>query len=316
MSADTEGIYGILYKPSKAKPSLALAELLPRHPGVKYVRIQWVDFTNTVRFRVVPASYFKKLCSSSRPGVTLSYVTLGLIGPNAAQGFSGTGEHLYVPDSSSFRLCPYAPGHAVVMGWFQEKSPSPSGSLEYQLCPRTLLKRIVDEAQEKAGLTFLAGFESEFILLSATSPQPVAVNNAGWSCSAKHPTGSVEAIVLEEIADAIEAAGIELQMYHAEAAPGQFEVVTGPLTPLEAADAIVHTRETIYNIASKHGLRATFAPRLHADNCMFSYQPVPRRSFKYLIQAGTVHTCISLCIRTKVMNSMPLHAQMRRARLQ
>lgn len=43
--------------------------------------------------------------------------------------------------------------------------------------------------------------------------------------------------------------------------------MTGPLPPLEAADAIVFTRETIYNIANKHGLKATFSPRLHADSC-------------------------------------------------
>ena len=47
----------------------------------------------------------------------------------------------------------------------------------------------------------------------------------------------------------------------------QYEVVTGPLPPLEAADALVFTRETIYNIANKHGLKATFSPRLHTDSC-------------------------------------------------
>ncbi|KAJ8582819.1 hypothetical protein M405DRAFT_830015, partial [Rhizopogon salebrosus TDB-379] len=56
-------------------------------------------------------------------------------------------------------------------------------------------------------------------------------------------------------------------VYHSEAAPGQYEIVTGPLPPLEAADALVHTRETIFNMASKHGFRATFAPRLYLDNC-------------------------------------------------
>ena len=73
---------------------------------------------------------------------------------------------------------------------------------------------------------------------------------------------------MEEIADALQASGIELLMYHAEAAPGQYEFVTGPLPPLEAADAVVLTRETIYNIAAKHGLRATLAPRLYDDSCM------------------------------------------------
>ena len=41
--------------------------------------------------------------------------------------------------------------------------------------------------------------------------------------------------------------------------------MTGPLPPLQAADALVHTRETIINIAAEHGLRATFAPRVFKD---------------------------------------------------
>ncbi|KAF8841116.1 glutamine synthetase/guanido kinase [Paxillus ammoniavirescens] len=109
------------------------------------------------------------------------------------------------------------------------------------------------------------GIETEFILLKSTNPI-VAVNNHGWSNSPALATGTTEAKVLEEIADALLDAGIELQMYHSEAAPGQYEVITGPLSPLEAADALVQTRETIFNIASKHGLRATLAPRLSLYN--------------------------------------------------
>jgi len=40
-------------------------------------------------------------------------------------------------------------------------------------------------------------------------------------------TGTTPAVVLEEIADALEVAGIKLLVYHAEAAPGQ--VCDGPL---------------------------------------------------------------------------------------
>jgi glutamine synthetase len=46
-------------------------------------------------------------------------------------------------------------------------------------------------------------------------------------------------------------------------------MVTGPLSPLEAADAVVFTRETIVNVAAKHGLHATFSPRVDADNCKY-----------------------------------------------
>jgi glutamine synthetase len=43
-------------------------------------------------------------------------------------------------------------------------------------------------------------------------------------------------------------------------------MVTGPLPPLESADALVHTREIITHTAAKHGFRATFAPRIYMDS--------------------------------------------------
>ena len=69
-------------------------------------------------------------------------------------------------------------------------------------------------------MNFLVGFETEFILLSSTNPI-VPVNQHGWSNSTALPSGSVEAKVMREIADGLKEGGVELQMYHSEAAPGQ-----------------------------------------------------------------------------------------------
>lgn len=80
------------------------------------------------------------------------------------------------------------------------------------------------EAASVAGVSFLVGFETEFILLKETRPIPVGVNDADWATSRKLPTGAVETIVLEEIAEALQEAGIELQLIHAEVAPGQVGV--------------------------------------------------------------------------------------------
>lgn len=114
---------------------------------IEYVRIQWVDFTNNTRFRIVPLSYFEKLLQSSRPGVGAATTLFGLVNLEVAKGIEMTGEYLCVPDLKSLRVCPYAPGHASVMVWFQHKAPvlGPDGnlSLEVDLCPRTLLARIV-----------------------------------------------------------------------------------------------------------------------------------------------------------------------------
>ena len=116
------------------------------------------------------------------------------------------------------------------------------------------------------------------------------MNNSGSCTTTAFGTGSAELQILEEIADALAKSGIELQNFHSEGGTGQvsslisfldttsllilsllfplqYELVTGPLSPLEAADALVFTRETVYNIAAKHGLRATLAPTLHDGGC-------------------------------------------------
>ena len=114
--------------------------------AIRYIRIQWVDFNNQVRCRFFPVSYFRKLLNSERPGVTLTKAALGLVVHQVAPGFSAVGEHIYVTDFSSFRLCSYAPGHAVFFGYFQEKVsvPRPSGlSFEVPFCPRTVLSRLI-----------------------------------------------------------------------------------------------------------------------------------------------------------------------------
>lgn len=75
-------------------------------------------------------------------------------------------------------------------------------------------------AREVAGIELIVGFETEYILLTSIDP-PVPINVHGWNDTLSTPTGSMEDIVNEEIADNIQAADIELEMYHAEAAPGQ-----------------------------------------------------------------------------------------------
>ena len=69
---------------------------------------------------------------------------------------------------------------------------------------------------------FLVGFESEFILLRSTNPIE-AVNTHGYSISSALASGSKETEVMEEIAQGLVDSGVELMMYHSEAAPGQVD---------------------------------------------------------------------------------------------
>lgn len=110
------------------------------------------------------------------------------------------------------------------MGWFQEKFPL-QGSLSVDLCPRQVLARVVEEAKAKSGVEFLVGIETEFILLKSTDPvTPISLHD--YSSARALDAGTVQNKILEEIADAITVSYISLEMYHPEAAPGQFEIGT------------------------------------------------------------------------------------------
>jgi hypothetical protein len=170
MSTSLLACEGVSYLPIQGafRSSVSVNDL--ESYGIRFVRIQWVDLVNNIRCRVVPLVYFKKLVGLSRPGLSVPKVTLGIVFLSVAEGFrhvfetnlnvhavnnnkyicvlfSTTEQWLYALDLSSIRLCPYTPGHASIMGWFELKTP-PTASLtpaiEVDICPRTILRRVTE----------------------------------------------------------------------------------------------------------------------------------------------------------------------------
>ena len=134
--------YGVKYSVDKTFVAPDLFHLKKWH-DIKYIRLTWLDLPNVARCRVLSLSYFEKLLetASGRPGVSVVGCVLGAVGLTVVDGFSVAGNYLFVGDLSSIRLCPYAPRHAMLFGWFQNPRIGPERPLEYDLCPRTLLAR-------------------------------------------------------------------------------------------------------------------------------------------------------------------------------
>lgn len=91
----------------------------------------------------------------------------------------------------------------------------------FALCQSFLLILLFDrEAKTTCDVDFLVGFETEFILLKSTDPiEPVSIHS--WTSADALRSGSTSLIVVADMVNAIELSGIEVQIYHAEAAPGQ-----------------------------------------------------------------------------------------------
>lgn len=87
--------------------------------GIRFVRFQFTDLTNNIRYRVIPITYFEKMFASRRPSISFLTACLGAVFLTLADGFAPDSEYIYVPDMSSVRVLPYKPGHASVLGWFE-----------------------------------------------------------------------------------------------------------------------------------------------------------------------------------------------------
>jgi glutamine synthetase len=68
--------------------------------------------------------------------------------------------------------------------------------------------------------------------------------------------------VLNEVCDALEEQGVEVEMMHAESGGGQFEIVWQYDDLVKAMDKHMVCKETVMAVFRKNGMKATFVPKL------------------------------------------------------
>ncbi|KAI2466424.1 glutamine synthetase/guanido kinase [Annulohypoxylon bovei var. microspora] len=241
--------------------------------NAKYLRIYWHDYTSSAKCRPLPIKQVYKTLSSGKP-VTLSIpkAGLGLLQTDAMiPQVTASGTFTVQVDWSSLKAGPVE-GHVSCFGDFTEQDGSPAA-----VCPRTALRKTVSKAAGM-GLTFLLGFEVEFVVLernpddSAGSEKYRALRNDGHSWSMARVLsdwgreGSFNT-ASDEIMDCLDAAGISFEQFHPESAPGQYELVLSPLPPLEACDSLLHARQILESVAARHGFRVTLHPKPFAAAC-------------------------------------------------
>ncbi|KAI0885885.1 glutamine synthetase/guanido kinase [Annulohypoxylon maeteangense] len=240
----------------------------------KYLRIYWHDYTSTSKCRTLPIRQVYKTLSSGKP-VTLSITKagLGLLQTDAMiPQVNASGAFTVQVDWSSLKPGPAA-GHVSVYGDFTEQDGTPAS-----VCPRTTLRTTLSKAGE-LGLTFLLGFEVEFVVLDRVQPADFngmdkydtrRSNGHSWSTARVLSDWGREGsfnTASEEMMDALDAAGISFEQFHPESAPGQYELVLAPLPPLEACDSLLHARQILESVAARHDFRITLHPKPFSTAC-------------------------------------------------
>ncbi len=247
-----------------------LQSFLKDQPAPDFVRICWNDFTALQRMRMVPFRKFTTLLNEGKStDIGITSAVLGLLqNDHLIPSVSATGEYRLHPDFSSLKRGP-VDGHISMAGEFR----APSGA-RVPLCPRSLLQRAVEYGAEN-GLSFLIGFEIEFLLVeraadeaAASAPRYATLTTDGhaWSVSRYFAHPKIAALLRDMVA-ALDGMGIFVEQLHAESATGQFELILPPYPPVEAADTLLHARDVMSALATAAGFKLTLHPKPFAHAC-------------------------------------------------
>ncbi|KAK4172913.1 hypothetical protein QBC36DRAFT_390090 [Triangularia setosa] len=231
---------------------------LPNPSNIRFIRLQWLDFSSTLRSHVLPIPHLLSLTKSGRYH-GLSGLNKLLIDSFVAyydRDKTFTRDQSYrLPDFSSLRQAPSLPNHATVFCNFSEdistrlptSSPPPKIS---HLCPHLSLQNAVREAKEMS-LKILVGFEIE---PTRRPTSPTCGSRQAQLSGARNLEANLMLEIFSEITNDLHQSGVvQVQHFQAEATGNQFEIVTAPLPPLKAADALVVTREAIRRVCTRGG---------------------------------------------------------------
>ena len=116
------------------------------------------------------------------------------------------------------------------------------------------------------GYEALAAFEVEWVV--GLDPAPGADPDAFVSAARGPAYGHARVVersdYVRDVVAALTAEDISVEQVHPEYAEGQFELSVAAKDPVGAADDMVLVRETVRAVSLRHGLRASFSPKVLA----------------------------------------------------
>lgn len=244
-----------------------------KNSTVKYIWLQFLDYTGTMRQRMIPVAAFRKHIvtgnypenTSAMPGLIQNDLMADAVVP--------IGVMKMMPDLSSLCLnAVRSSPSATVQTWWMEDTPDTPDN-HSQTCPRWALQKHVNALKSEFNIDMLMGVEIEVIFMR---PVPTDDKSNFQDFLPLHMVHSWTNFtyqdldilpMVEEIVEALASADIHLSQFHAEAAPGQWEFPLPACEPVKAIDVMYKARDIIRYAAYKHGLKATLYPRPFNFTC-------------------------------------------------
>ena len=175
-------------------------------------------------------------------------------------GFSATEESdmLAFPDASTFQVLPWRPSQNGVARMFCDIK-TPDGT-PFDGDPRQVLKRAVEKAAEQ-GFIFNVGPELEYYYFADPNGTDVLDRGGYFDLTGMDSASDLR----RDTVLALEKMGIPVEYSHHESGPSQHEIDLRYTDALSMADAVMTYKLVVKEIASKHGVYASFMPKPMTD---------------------------------------------------
>ena len=225
----------------------ALSEIA-RARGIRHFLVSHVDLFGVSRAKLVPATVIDAVATSgSRFAGATSWLDLSPADPDLR----------VIPDPTSLIQLPWQPE----VGWLAGEPWMNGEPLGHS--PRVALKRVI--AAGASGALMKTGVECEFFLLSPDGTAADAGDEPAQKVGYDQAGLMRRFDFLAEICEAMLTLGWEPQQAHHEEADDQFEINWRHEEALVTADRHVFFKDMVKAIAGRHGLRATFMPKLFVE---------------------------------------------------
>ncbi|KXS12235.1 glutamine synthetase [Gonapodya prolifera JEL478] len=235
--------------------------------GSKFMRLIWTDYSALVRARVVTLGrFFDSVAMKGTPvfGGAMALPIMYDSVPSSIGDAGVSGGVIMKPDFRSSKPCPWHPAHYMTMGNLFIPDGK-GGHKPWALCPRSFLQTQLDRMKSQFGYDVIAGVENEFILYKSADDKgnvvPINLTNYSETAGLRGDIAGLFDTIVEGIIEG----GIPMGQYHTECADGQYEITTAPMEAMALADATIYIREVIHGVAAKHGINATFSPKVFPD---------------------------------------------------
>ena len=217
---------------------------------VEFIRLQFTDIFGTLKNIAITASQLEDAMENRI-----------LFDGSSVKGFAPIEDSdLYLhPDLSTFCIFPWRPQQGKVARFICNIHRT-NGSI-FEADPRAVLLDAYDKARQ-LGLNIFIEAECEFFLLNTDDKGEVSLNVKEKASYFDIGPLDMSENIRRDIVLTLEEMGIKIKSSHHEIAKAQHEIDFTDQDALKCADAIQTFRMAVKTLAKRHGLSASFMPKL------------------------------------------------------